>query len=96
MRRSPEVLLLDEPTQGIDVGAKKQIYDLIRKASERGIAVIVASSDSEDLAEMCTRILVLSQGAVVETISGTVMDQKYIDHAAVRPRRVATSRGADD
>jgi ribose transport system ATP-binding protein len=96
MRRSPEVLLLDEPTQGIDVGAKKQIYDLIRKASERGIAVIVASSDSEDLAEMCTRILVLSQGAVVETISGAAIDQKYIDHAAVRPRRHVTSRGAHD
>ena len=59
LRTDPRVLLLDEPTQGVDVGAKASIYQQIRAAATEGTAVLVASSDSEELVHVCDRVLVL-------------------------------------
>ena len=59
---NPDLLLLDEPTRGIDVGAKEEIYQLIYKLSERGASIIMTSSEIPELLRICGRIVVLSQG----------------------------------
>jgi len=61
----PRVLLLDEPTRGIDVGAKSQIHALIRQAAAEGLGAVVVSSELDELFELCDRVLVLSAGKVV-------------------------------
>ncbi len=65
LRMRPKVLLLDEPTQGVDVGAKAGVYDLIDGAAAEGSAVLMCSSDEKELATVCDRVLVLSGGRVV-------------------------------
>ncbi|TWH70978.1 ribose transport system ATP-binding protein/inositol transport system ATP-binding protein [Micromonospora olivasterospora] len=60
----PRVLLLDEPSQGVDIGARADIYRLIGAAAESGAAVIVVSSDIEELLGHCTRIVGLHEGAI--------------------------------
>ena len=60
----PEVLILDEPTRGVDVGAKKEIYDLINEFKSQGKAVIMISSEMPEILGLSDRILVLSQGRV--------------------------------
>jgi ribose transport system ATP-binding protein len=67
--RSPSVLLLDEPTQGVDVGARAELFALIREATAAGMAALMVSSDFEELAHVADRVLVLRDGrisAVVE------------------------------
>lgn len=61
----PKVLLLDEPTKGVDVGAKRDIYSLLRDRTAQGLAVVAVFSDEAELIGLCDRVLVLSQGAVV-------------------------------
>ena len=69
--RSPRVLLLDEPTQGVDVVAREEIYRAIREAADRGCAVLLASSDHEELAAVCDRVVVLADGRAVATLTGS-------------------------
>jgi ribose transport system ATP-binding protein len=70
----PRLLLLDEPTQGVDVGARRAIHELIREAAGRGTSVLVASSDSRELAELCDRVVGLTGGRLVGEISGDAVD----------------------
>jgi ribose transport system ATP-binding protein len=67
---SPRVLLLDEPTQGVDASARGVIHDRIRTAAEQGAAVIVVSSDLEELAELCSRVVVLDRGRIAGEVAG--------------------------
>ncbi|ODU07574.1 MAG: ABC transporter [Pseudonocardia sp. SCN 72-86] len=84
LRRDPRVLLIDEPTQGVDVGAKSEIYDLLRdNARERGMGVVVVSSDGIELAGLCDRILIFSRGHVVEELSGDDVTEARITAAAL-------------
>jgi ribose transport system ATP-binding protein len=66
MQRRPRVLLLDEPTQGVDVTSRAEIYRIIRAAADEGAGVLMASSDFEEVANLCDRVLVLRRGAVAE------------------------------
>jgi ribose transport system ATP-binding protein len=66
----PDVLLLDDPTQGIDVGAKVAIHSQIRDACERGTAIVIASTDEEELAAVCTRVLIIQQGRITDELVG--------------------------
>jgi erythritol transport system ATP-binding protein len=61
---NPRVLLLDEPTRGVDVGAKREIHAIVRRLAERGMAIVVASSELEEVRALAHRIVVLSRGAV--------------------------------
>jgi ribose transport system ATP-binding protein len=66
----PRIFLAHEPTLGVDVGARRQISILLKQATERGTAVICASSDYEELAAICDRVVILAQGRVISELSG--------------------------
>ena len=68
LRVRPRVLLLDEPTQGVDVGAKAAIYELVLAARRGGTGVLLCSSDTKELVSLCDRVLVLREGRVVSEI----------------------------
>ena len=68
LRTQPKVLLLDEPTQGVDVGAKASIYELILAAAQAGTGVLVCSSDTKELVTLCDRVMVLEGGRVRDDI----------------------------
>lgn len=74
----PEVLLLDEPTRGIDVGAKYEIYSVINNLAEAGKAVIVISSEMPELLGICDRVYVLNEGEVAGELPGEEMSQEGI------------------
>jgi ribose transport system ATP-binding protein len=78
----PRLLLLDEPTRGVDVGAKAEIYQLIDRAAEQGAAVLVASSELEELLWICHRIAVMNHGRVVEVIDRAEATKERIMRAA--------------
>jgi ribose transport system ATP-binding protein len=83
LRLDPEVLLLDEPTQGVDVGAKVALYSIVAARAEDGLAVVVSSGDSEELARLCHRVLVLVDGAVAREISGPALTPEAVDLAVL-------------
>lgn len=66
---NPRLLLLDEPTRGVDVGAKFDIYSIIRDMTQKGMAVILVSSDLPELIGMCDRIAVMRDGAIAEIVA---------------------------
>jgi ribose transport system ATP-binding protein len=70
LRREPSLLLLDEPTQGVDVMSRSDIYLTVRDTAARGCAVLVASSDLLELCALCDRVLVLRDGRIATEVSG--------------------------
>jgi len=68
--RGPRVLLLDEPTAGVDVATKEYIYALVRSLAAEGVAVLFISSELEELPRVCDRIAVFSRGRVLDELSG--------------------------
>ncbi len=78
LRTIPNVLVLDEPTAGVDVGAKASIYDLVRDAASQGTAVVISSSDTKELAEVCDRVVVLNGGCVVGELSGAALTEEAV------------------
>jgi ribose transport system ATP-binding protein len=80
----PRLLVLDEPTRGVDVGAKAEIYELIDRAAEGGMAVLVASSELEELLLICHRIAVMNHGRTVEIIDHDEATKERIMTAAAR------------
>jgi ribose transport system ATP-binding protein len=78
LARKPEILLLDEPTRGVDVGAKAEIYALIRRLAERGLALLVVSSELPELMTLCDRIMVMSQHRIVGTLARAEFSEERI------------------
>jgi len=70
LRRKPRVLLLDEPTQGVDVHAKATIHAPAREIAAQGAVVVIASSDDTELCDTCDRVLVMRDGAIVAEVAG--------------------------
>jgi ribose transport system ATP-binding protein len=78
----PRILLLHEPTQGVDVGARREIYERLRSAAAAGLAVLLASAESEELAGLCDRVLVFRDGRIVSTLEGAdVRYERIIEQA---------------
>ncbi len=77
------LLIFDEPTRGIDVAAKAEIYDIIRRFAEEQMAAIVISSDVRELADVCDRVLVMSRGEIVHEILPDGISQENILHSIV-------------
>jgi ribose transport system ATP-binding protein len=82
--REPAVILAYEPTQGVDVGSRFDIYAALRSRADAGTALLVKSSDPIELAGLCDRVLVMSRGTIVEEIPGDELDELRIVEAIVR------------
>jgi ribose transport system ATP-binding protein len=78
MLLDPEVIIIDEPTRGIDIGTKQQIYKFIAELARKGKAVIVVSSEMQELIGICHRILVMRGGKIVGEVSGDAMTENEI------------------
>jgi putative multiple sugar transport system ATP-binding protein len=80
----PDVLILDEPTRGIDVGAKYDIYTIINSLADSGKGVVVISSEMPELIGICDRIVVMHEGAFVGEVAGEGATQENIMRAIMR------------
>ncbi|WP_306118201.1 MULTISPECIES: sugar ABC transporter ATP-binding protein [unclassified Roseitalea] len=83
LARAPKVLILDEPTRGIDVGAKSEIYRLIADLARNGLGIIVISSEMGELLGLSDRILVMSEGRITAELEGAAMTEDAILRAAM-------------
>jgi ribose transport system ATP-binding protein len=77
-----KLLIAEDPTAGVDVGAKSEIYRLVAKALEAGLTVIVVSTDFEEVAHICHRALVFSRGVIVDEIAARNLTTQSLIHAA--------------
>lgn len=91
MSEDPKILLLDDPTRGIDVAAKAAIYRIVEAALERGLAVLISSSDFEELASLCHRVLILKNGTVTDTVAGIDLNADSLIERCYRGVDVAAS-----
>ncbi|MER8826623.1 sugar ABC transporter ATP-binding protein [Mesorhizobium sp. M0938] len=82
LQRTPQVLILDEPTRGVDIGARAEIHRLIRQQAEAGMAVLVISSEPDELPELCDRVLVMAEGRIVRELTGPAVSRKAIVEAS--------------
>ncbi len=80
---NPAILLLDEPTRGVDIGAKSEIYSIINLLAKEGIGVIMISSELPEIINMCDRLLVMSDGVIRAELDRDEFDQQTILHYAV-------------
>lgn len=88
LRGAVQTILADEPTQGIDVGSRFDIYDALRGKARDGVAVVVKSSDPLELAGLCDRVVVISRGRIVEEIPGAELSERRITQAIVGSRQM--------
>ncbi len=80
---NPKVLIFDEPTRGIDVGAKAEIYELMRRLAERGVAIIMISSDMEEVLGESDRVAVMHEGAIAGVLERNQCSEQAIMRLAV-------------
>lgn len=78
LQTDPQLLLLHEPTQGVDIGARGQIFEVIRRSADAGRSVVVASSDHEQLAAVCDRVLVFARGRIAAELTGGDLTKERI------------------
>lgn len=101
LNEQAKLLLADEPTQGVDVGARAEIYRILRRAADSGAGVVIVSSDIRELEGLCDRVVVFSSGQVVAELSGSEVREDAIAHAMVTstsrrtetPGRAVVGRG---
>jgi ribose transport system ATP-binding protein len=77
----PTVLLVDEPTKGVDIGARSEIYQRLRAIADQGMAVLVSSSDGIELEGLCDRVLIFARGRIVDELSGAKVTDAAITEA---------------
>jgi len=87
---SPSILLMDEPTRGVDVGAKRELYNIIRDLSQKGLCVIFTSSEIEEIQALADRVLVLSRGRISTEIDVHAASEDLLFSRASLPADGAT------
>ena len=75
---NPRVLILDEPTRGVDVGAKAQVHQMIRKLAAEGMATLLISSELPEILSLCDRILVMREGRISGELDGKSATQEEV------------------
>jgi len=78
LMRNPRIILLNDPTRGIDVGTKEEIYLLLRKLADAGAAVLLYSTDYDELIGLCDKVLVLYDGAIKRTLAGSEITERAL------------------
>jgi ribose transport system ATP-binding protein len=79
---NPRLIFLDEPTRGVDVGAKAEIYRILRDLAEEGVGIVVISSELPELIGLCDRVLVIHEGCLSGEVTGPDMTEENIMHLA--------------
>ena len=82
LMRGPQVLILDEPTRGVDIGSRAEIHKLISELANKGMSVIVISSEPDELPDLCDRVLVMAEGRFVCELVGTAITRAAIVEAS--------------
>jgi ribose transport system ATP-binding protein len=90
---NPKVMILDEPTRGIDVGAKAEIYRLMRALAEQGTVILMISSDMEEVLNVSNRVAVMHEGEITGVLERTDCTEENIMQLAVG-RKVAAAKPA--
>jgi ribose transport system ATP-binding protein len=91
-RLNPKVLLLDEPTQGVDIGAKEEIHAFVDQAAAGGTAVVVCSTDTSELARLCDRVVVMYRGQITNTLTrASGLSAEKIDQLLLAGSSMATA-----
>jgi ABC-type sugar transport system ATPase subunit len=91
----PQVLLLDEPTRGVDVGAKAEVHRLIKRLAEDGMATVLISSEMPELLALCHRILVMRAGRIVGELPRQIATQEKILELALAEDSAVVSEAAE-
>ncbi len=91
----PKVLILDNPTQGVDVGAKEEIYAIVRRLADAGAAVVVLSSEAQEIMRVCDRALVLFHGRITGWVEGGEMNEHNIMYLATGGNSETAGREKD-
>ena len=74
----PRVVFMDDPTSGVDIGARHAIYDVVREYAKTGAGFVVCSSDMEDFVGVCDRVVVLVEGVVAEELHGEAVTEREL------------------
>jgi len=90
LAEKPKLLCLDEPTQGVDYGARQQIFEALDRAAADGMSIIVASTDHEQLAQLCDRVVIFRRGKAVWTLSGADVSKDNIARACLANQDLKT------
>jgi simple sugar transport system ATP-binding protein/ribose transport system ATP-binding protein len=91
LMRTPSLLIADEPTRGVDVGAKRTIYDLIADLAAQGVAVLMVSSELEEVLGLAHRVLVMRGGRLVSELAGDAVTEDSIMAAAFGTRTASAA-----
>lgn len=91
LRTQPRIILLDEPTQGVDVGAREEIHRMVRRAAAEGAGALVVASDIQELVQICDRVLVMRDGAVIRELASSELDPAVIQAALFARQEVTVS-----
>ncbi|HWF52842.1 MAG TPA: sugar ABC transporter ATP-binding protein [Solirubrobacteraceae bacterium] len=83
---NPTLLVLAEPTAGVDVGARQALYDLLRERAEKGLSILLCSSDTQDLVGVCDRVLVMTNGRIADQMTGRDINAERIVSVMERVR----------
>lgn len=93
----PAVLVLDEPSRGVDVGARAEVHQVVRQLAERGTAVLVISSENEELVALCDRVLVMAEGRVTgELVGPEITEDRITELSFARPGDAPPQRAAGE
>ena len=74
----PDILVFDNPTQGVDVGAKEEIYDIILHLAEEGVAIVILSSEAQEIIRLCDRTMIMYHGVIRGELKSEQMSEQTI------------------